>query len=567
MDDKGWTNTLNKLDSFGVSYNFQINSKDKFKTTLGALFTLIYYLVILILFLELGKDVYERTKPKVSLNTDIKDYQAVQLSNKNFTYGYRVEDNDGLQLIEDTKFQQKVLFFQYEIKNGSWNNLIFQYLPRKKCSEIPNYKEKEAYFNISLESWNCIDFDNITLGGNWDGNFVYGLEIKTEQCQNDTSSNVICSSQEEIKNYFSPEGQGRRIFYSDLSMEVYPSMDDYNAPLKTHLVNNYELLNIGLNKRNVKTYKSTQMINDIGWFFPDYLTQDLIISTETIFHDFTFKSEKSIQLFNQYLYLGRKVDTYNRSYYKIQEALAAVGGFSRILFIFLSLFFNYAAQTYRSLFLLSNLFYENENEEIKKTDNKNLNITVTNNNLNSNNACNNSDLNRLNLFNNEFNRKKFLVNSTNMTNMESKNKFVMRTEGKTDNNNSNLVNIKSENNNIKNKNEIVNKKKVFETDVQINSIKKPVKILFLDFFKAKYCCIKNKNQNVNNTLIMIKDYQSYFSRCLDILTYFKIQNEFRNFKHILLDEQQRDMIEVQNHNKIYEKFGRNISLDVSKLNK
>jgi hypothetical protein len=536
MDDKGCIKTLNKVDSFGVSFNFQINTRDKFKTTLGALFTIIYYLVIFSLFLALGEDVYQRKKPKVTLNTDIKDYREIQLSNKNFTYAYRVEDNDGLPIIDDTKFQQKVLYFHYEMKNGTWNNLILKILPPIKCSELSYYKERVAYFNISLENWNCVNFDNITLGGNWDGNFVYGFEIITHQCQNGTG--VICSPQEEINNLFSPENQNRRIFYSDLSMEVYPSMDDFNEPLKTHLVNNYELLNIGLTKRNIKTYKSTQMINDVGWFFPDYLSQDLIISTDISKNDFTFKSEKSIQLFSQFVYLGRKVDTYNRSYTKIQEAIAAVGGFSRILYILLNFLFYYAAQTYRNLFLLSNLFYEND--EINKCDN---NFRSVSNNCNSNNVLNNNELNRINLFNNDFNKKKILIN---FNNIESKNKFVMQTEVKADSNN--LVNIKSEN-----MKENVNNK-IFLTNVQLNSDKKPNKISYFDYFKDKYCCTRSKNEVGKNHLGMIKDYQSYFSKCLNILTYFKIQNEFTNLKQVLLDEHQRQMIETQNH-KIKNKLG------------
>jgi hypothetical protein len=548
MDDKSWTQTLNKVDSFGVSYNFQINTKDKFKTTLGALFTIIYYLVIFILFLAFGEDVYQRTKPKVSLNTDIKEYKEIQLSNKNFTYAYRLEDENGLQVINDSKFTQKVVYHHFVMINGIWNNIFDRYLPQMKCSEVSYYKEREAYFNISLESWNCVDFDNITLGGNWDGNFVYGLEIQTRQCQNGTG--VICSPQEEINQFFSPEQQNKRIFYSDLSIEVYPSMDDYNAPLKTHLVNNYDLLNIGLTKRNIKTYKSTQMINDVGWFFPDYLNQDLIISTETSKNDFTFKSEKSTQLYDQFIYLGRKVDTYNRSYTKIQEAVAAVGGFSRILFILLNYLFYYAAQTYRNLFLLSNLF--SENEEIKKYDNNFR--TVYNN---SNNLFNNSDLNRLNTFNNEFNKKKFLINSNNI---ETKNKFVKQTEVKADS--SNLVNIKSEN-----KKEIANNKKTL-TNVQLNSVKKPIKIFYKDYFKYKFCRIRNPNQEINHHLKLFKEYESYFSRCLDILTYFKNVNEFKNLKHMLLDEQQREIIETQNHNIYIKKDKFAISpQNESKLNK
>jgi hypothetical protein len=547
MDDKGWIKILNKVDSFGVNYNFQINTKDKFQTSLGALFTIFLYLVICILFIQFGADVYKRTKPKVSLNTDIGEYKEIQLSNKNFTYAYRIEDQNGLQMIDDSKFHQRVIYHHFKIINGSWKNIFDKYLPRKKCSEISNYKEKEEYFNISLESWNCIDFDNITLGGNWDGNFNYGLEVNTRQCQNGTS--VICSPQEEINKLFSPEDQGNRIFYSELSMEVYPSMDDYNAPLKTHLVNNYELLNIGLNKRNVKTYKTTQIINDVGWFFPEYLNQDLIISTDTSMNDFTFKNpEKSSQLYDQFIYLGRKLDTYNRSYYKIQEAVAAVGGFSRIIYIVLNFMFYYAAQTYRYLFLLSNLFYESE--ETKKC---NTNFRSVSNNLNNSHLFNNSDMNNLNLFKNEFNKEKFLINPNNI---QTKNKLVINNEVEVKADYSNLVNIKSEN-----KNDIVNNKKVL-TNLQLNSAKKPIKIFYKDYFKYKYCCIKNKNQVVNNHLRMIKDYQAYFSRCLDILTYLNTLNEFKNLKQMLLDDHHRDMIETKKH-KIKEKFSS--SLNESKL--
>lgn len=46
---------------------------------------------------------------------------------------------------------------------------------------------------------------------------------------------------------------------------------------------------------------------------------------------------------------------------------------------------------------------------------------------------------------------------------------------------------------------------------------------------------------------MIKEYKKYFSECLDILTYFKIQNELKNIKGMLLDEKQREMIEINNH--------------------
>jgi hypothetical protein len=115
-------------------------------------------------------------------------------------------------------------------------------MPNRKCKDLPYTQEKEQTFNISLESWYCLDFDNVTLGGNWDGNFVYGFEIFTKQCD----ENKNCSSDEEIKNFFSTPDDPERLFYSDLSLDVYPSMDNFESPLKTNLVNRYEILSLSL---------------------------------------------------------------------------------------------------------------------------------------------------------------------------------------------------------------------------------------------------------------------------------------------------------------------------------
>jgi hypothetical protein len=135
-------------------------------------------------------------------------------------------------------------------------------------------------------------------------------------------------------------------------------------------------------------------------------------------------------------------------------------------------------------------------------------FVLLSNNCNRLNVTSNSELNKLNLLKNENTKTNFLINPNNI---ESINKFVFQSEFRRDSNN--MINVKPEN-----KKEIVNKK--VETNLQLNSTKQPIKIFYFDYFKAKYCCYRNKNKVVNKHIRIIKDYQSYFSRCLDILTYF-----------------------------------------------
>ncbi len=89
-------------------------------------------------------------------------------------------------------------------------------------------------------------------------------------------------------------------------MEILASMDDFENPLKTSLVNHYELLNLGLTKRKVQTFKSNKMIDDVGWFFSDEKIFSLS-SSDTISSDFTFKDPwKQDILYAQFLYYGKR---------------------------------------------------------------------------------------------------------------------------------------------------------------------------------------------------------------------------------------------------------------------
>jgi hypothetical protein len=177
-----------------------------------------------------GIDLYQRKRPKVSFNSEVGLYQEIKMSNENFTYAYRVEDKNGLMITDESKVYQQVEYFYLVVENGEWNKKFQYILPNKRCLDLPHSKEKEKAFNISLESWYCIDFDNLTMGGNWDGNFVYGIIVYTKQCKSETGRK--CSSREEIKSFISPDHQPSQIFYSDLSLEVYPSMDDFKPPPK-----------------------------------------------------------------------------------------------------------------------------------------------------------------------------------------------------------------------------------------------------------------------------------------------------------------------------------------------
>lgn len=343
---------FSQLDIFGSAYVFLKDGNEKFKSNSGAILTIIYCVIVVALFMGFGLDLYERKNPRVSFNTGTVPYFLQNMSNLNFTYAFRVEDSNGLQIENPSLFSPIIAYIGMEMQNGSWALKAGNYLQAKKCHDVANYTLKEDYYNISLKNWYCLDFDGVKIGGNWNGNFVYTFLIQILQCTNSTQNNNTCLSQEEMEKAFVNPLNGGNFFYSDLFLSIQPAMNNFTHPIGSTLVNNYEMLSLQFTKRKVQTFKTTRIDNDVGWFFPDY-KEESTITSESIRPDFTMKDKWTQNvLYNTYLYLGNTVDSYNRSYTKVQEVIASIGGFAK--FFHTALFFMHFSigKVYKNLILI-----------------------------------------------------------------------------------------------------------------------------------------------------------------------------------------------------------------------
>jgi len=357
------------LDSFRLNFNFKIDKKENIRTKLGAIISLLYILLVASLFFGFGLDLYLRRNPRVSTNSKMEEYKETIFSNKNFTFAFRVEDQTGKIVVNDSIISLEVAYFQYAInENGVWENIFGQLHPFRRCNELNTTKEKEKIYNISLASWYCLDFENLKMGGNWNGNFVYGLLINTKQCQ--YSKNPKCLKEQDLKASFKNELTGSQFFYSFLYMETLPEMDNFKIPLKLHLINKYELLTLKTLKRSLQTYKKVQINNDKGWFLDDR-EEKIFYSSESVLSDFSLKEEfEEDVIYSHFIYFGNKIDIYNRSYSKIQEVIANIGGFSKILYVFMNYLFVFFGDYLKNIFLLKRINFD------LKENNKNISNNI-----------------------------------------------------------------------------------------------------------------------------------------------------------------------------------------------
>jgi len=358
------------LDVIGLKFNFKVDGKEQYRTKFGAFLTIFYVFFSIGLFFGFGVDLYQRKNPKVSYNNKIIPHEDIYLSNHNFTLAFRVEDYLAKMVINESIFHHELTYYKFVLKeNGEWENVLGQLLPVYRCQDLNNTKITEEFYNISLASWYCVDFNNLTMGGNWDGNFVYGLLINTKQCQ--FSKNSKCLKEQELKSIFQNEITGSNFYYSLMYLEALPDMDDFDRPIKQYFNYKFESLSLKVQKRRLQYFKRVIIKNDKGWFFND-LEEKEYLSSDTIVSDFNFKDELNEDVvYSHYIYFANKVDIYNRSYIKIQEVIANIGGFSKILYAILTYIYLLFGKYLKNIYLIKRIEFDIKDElGILKYDNE-----------------------------------------------------------------------------------------------------------------------------------------------------------------------------------------------------
>ena len=323
-------------------------------------------MILLGLFFSFGIDLYLRKNPNVTLNNIVSDnYEYVYVNNSNATLAYRIEDvNRGFyknsSIIQD--FILTILSYQLN-SQGEWELLSKKTIQPKMCKDLPNIYEIQENYDKDLTYWYCIDFNEInSIGGNWDGNFLRYLRIDTPQCTNSTSNNYSCASFNTIQNQINNKETHEQLFFSYLYMRGIAKVSNVSYPIGTTLSNIYDALDVQVTKRKYQTYKKISLESDNGWIFPQKDTS-MIYCLDTEISDFVLKDPQNNNLLHRMtFYFGKNKDSYSRSFTKIQEVFAQIGGFSSVMQILLSIIYKHMGIVLKNKEIMKKIRLTSSNE-------------------------------------------------------------------------------------------------------------------------------------------------------------------------------------------------------------
>lgn len=336
VQTKSW---LREMDQFGERVIFTFNGKSTMKSGTGFASTVLLVLITCVMFLFMGQSFIFKIDPSSTtsiVNLDSIPFFNTTNDNKMFI-AIRMRISSTIKL--DGKYFDSYVFRDYRV------------LPKKElymieCSKMIGI-DKNYFRKYELGDFYCIPINFEKFGGRPTDEESNYLSLTINPCWNRTTT---CNPY--IANLmalgFSP------IFIDLYYPELFYDPNNYDNPInvKHSLVTDKYLLNSTINREIY--LKTTKMNDDKGWIFKDIESKNYTSIGKSVV-------TKSVKAYSHdpiyYLDIHPSVgfEEYTRMYQKIQDVIAVVGGFIKIVQIAIGSLIFYYVKYLKSEYLINGL--------------------------------------------------------------------------------------------------------------------------------------------------------------------------------------------------------------------
>jgi hypothetical protein len=361
---------LNKIDFYGSSYQFTIFKNQKYHTTFGAVVSIFTIVGYIICFWYFGKEFYNRQNPNLlHQTTNLPDYPFYSINKNDLMIAYRIEDFDSNYIDINGLLEIEIVYRNYINVGGKFILNFTSEMETITCMEVDTIAMR-LKSNKDLSQTKCIKFDNTSLGGYWDGEFLNYISIYFKSCINSTQNNFSCIPRETANKILT----SGLISFNVYTGMYYTELTDYDNPLKLYNYNVYAVVEPKIGKNIMLNFKKGSIKTDMGYITEKSDNYSLIgldsvkLDTFPINPPFdSINNSTSIAMFE--IYVGKNVETFDIKYVKLQEIIANIGGFLSITTFLLTYITNFVNEHYMMNELINYLFDFSDLKEINKLTN------------------------------------------------------------------------------------------------------------------------------------------------------------------------------------------------------
>lgn len=404
-DNKGISfnikNIIKNIDVFGKEYSFQESNSSLYSTYTGGVFTITLYISVVVLGIIFGKELVNRRIPITISSNEIVTSKESIIRIDEFPIFITILDRYG-KVVEDIDRVVNLKASHFLIDDKS--NITSKVFSLENCEKTEFSKNLPFVYSEYLKrSINSYTFKNKTTSSfclNTKSNLVFYNKYSAVDSSFVNIDISICDplKQECVSNY---KEISNNLFVFVRFLNTYIDHKNFSDPIT--YFDDIVTTQVGglLSKRNYLRFSQNIINDDNGWLLEAFsnktyislsnIKHDITMSVNNIIHQITFESPNLV------------VKT-SRSYMKIQELIAKIGGlysgFSIIISIIIKNYINFSYIL--SIFEKISMSYiairdnkENKSNILDRNKNKNdndwnksSNILQFRNSNSNNNSCN-----------------------------------------------------------------------------------------------------------------------------------------------------------------------------------
>ena len=310
---KGLSFLTHQFDIFKSPFLLRTDSSEKISTLLGFFFSL--GIIIFLGIFTVNSDVFHHQKPSIiDQQLFLPSKLHIDFNGDNFGLVAALIDDPGNVYYDDTYFSISMTQF---VINCSTHEILDE--DRKNlhpCDENDYPQNPSIVDTYGLRNYSCPSNKSFAVEGGWDEPTINYVYVTFSLCVNETMNNT-CKSFEEMLEFMSDK------YVSISYIESSHDLNNYLNPLQNSYKNVWWTVGANVRKTMSLYWKKVEIVTDDGFVFQQskldqsFQKDEGAFDVDLNYNQFIFQAE---------FYSSPKKQYATRTYQKIQEVIASIGG-------------------------------------------------------------------------------------------------------------------------------------------------------------------------------------------------------------------------------------------------
>lgn len=357
-------NYLAKIDLFGQKFDFSYNREIVFQTYYGAIFTILFFTLIIFAAVAGYMDLTTRLNPIINImELEDSSIPLLDLRKNNITIALGFVSDSRSEYLYDPKYFEIEARYTYKSRNESSDITKSFSLQIKNCT-INNFLNfKKVYKNFDLFNAMCLEIPEKAEIFSQPEEFTETyLKINVKYCKNETdinlylNSNKVCKRVEEINERFLNLN-----LYLYITHDYFDGMDPLNPIQKRLSMEKWSFDDLYLRRKDsiFFTYSSLKDYNDLMLALSEPEPKTFLqFQQKDVVRNFKFNkpeevNKKFMEIYVKANSIPRKIV---RKYSTFVDLLATLGGLANIFIILGNLVFAYVGRIFLDIKIINDHF-------------------------------------------------------------------------------------------------------------------------------------------------------------------------------------------------------------------